>query len=57
MRRTVGLIFAGLGAFLLVGAVLVRTYLPGQVVKYPLNEYLTTQLVGHDVSYCSPSLV
>lgn len=57
MRRTVGLILAGLGAFLLVLAVLVRTYLPGQVIKYPLNEYLTTQLVGHDVSYFSPTLV
>ena len=57
MRRTIGLILTGVGAFLLVVAVAARTYLPGQVVKYPLNEYLVTQLVGHDVSYFSPSLV
>ncbi len=57
MRRAVGLILAGLGAFLVVVAIAARAYLPGQVVKYPLNEYLVPQLVGHDVSYFSPSLV
>jgi hypothetical protein len=57
MRRAIGITLAGLGAFLLVVAVLLRTYLPGQVIRYPLNEYLTTQLVGHGVSYFSPSLV
>ena len=56
-RRVIGLILAGLGAFLLVAALLARTYIPGQVVKYPLNEYLVTQLVGHDVSYFSATKV
>jgi Porin PorA len=56
-RRVTGLILAGLGAFLLVAALLARTYIPGQVVKYPLNEYLVTQLVGHDVSYFSATKV
>jgi hypothetical protein len=56
-RRVIGLILAGLGAFLLVAALLARTYVPGRVVKYPLNEYLVTQLVGHDVSYFSATKV
>lgn len=57
MRRAIGLTLAGLGAFLLVVAVLLRTYVPGQVMKYPLNEYLVTQLVGHGTDYFSPSQV
>ncbi len=57
MRRAIGIILAGLGAFLIVSAVLARTYLPGQVIKYPINEYLKTQLVGNNVSYFSASLV
>ena len=57
MRRAIGLTLAGLGAFLLVIAVLLRTYVPGQVMKYPLNEYLVTQLVGHGTDYFSPSQV
>lgn len=55
MRRAIGLVLAGLGVLLLVAAVLLRTYIPGQVIKYPLSEHLTTQLVGHGVSYFSPS--
>jgi hypothetical protein len=54
MRRVLGLVFTGLGAFFLMLAVLLRFYLPGQVIKFPLNEYLVTTLVGHDVSYFSP---
>jgi hypothetical protein len=57
MRRAIGLILAALGTFLFAAAVLVRTYVPGQVIKYPLNEYLVTQLVGHDVSYFSATKV
>jgi len=57
MRRLTGLILAGLGAFLIGAAVLMRTYLPGQVVKYPLHEYLVTQLIGHNVSYFSATKV
>jgi hypothetical protein len=51
MRRVLGLVLTGLGAFLLALAVLLRFYLPGQVVKFPLNEYLMTTLTGHDVTY------
>jgi Porin PorA len=56
MRRVIGLILAGLGAFLIVVALLLPTFVSGQVVKYPLNEYLKTQLQGN-VAYFSPSLV
>jgi hypothetical protein len=57
MRRIIGLALAGLGAFLLVAALLSRTYLAGQLVKFPLNTYVKTTLVGKDVSYFSPTLV
>jgi hypothetical protein len=51
MRRVLGLVLTGLGAFLLALALLLRFYLPGQVVKFPLNEYLVLTLTGHDVTY------
>jgi len=57
MRRIVGLALVGLGAFLLVAALLTRTYVAGQMVKFPLNTYVKTTLLGKDVSYFSPSLV
>jgi Porin PorA len=57
MRRVIGLTLAGLGAFLFVAALLVRTYVAGQVVKFPANEYVVTTLLGTNVSYFSPSLV
>jgi hypothetical protein len=57
MRRVLGLIFTGLGVFFLMLAILLRFYLPGQVIKFPLNEYLVTTLVGRDVSYFSPKQV
>ena len=54
MRRVVGVVLAGLGAFLIVGALMCRFYLPGQVVKFPLNEYNVSRLSGTNVSYFSP---
>jgi hypothetical protein len=54
MRRGLGLAFTGLGAFFIMLAVLLRFYLPGQVIKFPLNEYVVTTLTGQDVSYFSP---
>src|SRR5258706_15887952 len=53
MRRVLGASLAGLGAFFLVLALLLRFVLPGQVIKFPLNEYVVTKLTGHDVSYFS----
>jgi hypothetical protein len=57
MRRIIGLTLAGLGAFLLVAALLARTYVAGQFVKFPLNTYVKTTLIARDVSYFSPKLV
>jgi hypothetical protein len=53
MRRVVGLTLTGLGAFFLALALLLRLYLPAQVIKFPLNEYLVSTLVGHNASYFS----
>jgi Porin PorA len=57
MRRVFGLTLTGLGAFLFVLALLLRFYLPGQVIKFPLNEYVVTTLVGHNVTYFSEKQV
>jgi hypothetical protein len=57
MRRVIGLTLAGLGAFLIVVAVLLRTYAADQLIKFPKNEYFTTTLIGTGVSYFSPSMV
>jgi hypothetical protein len=53
MRRVFGVTLTGLGAFLIVLAAMCRFYLPGQVVKFPLNEYSVTTLTGTHVSYFS----
>jgi len=53
MRRVFGVALAGLGAFLIVGALMCRFYLPGQVVKFPLNEYSVSTLAGTNMSYFS----
>jgi hypothetical protein len=53
MRRNVGVTFTGLGAFLLVLALMSRLYLPGQLIKFPLNEYSVTKLAGTNVTYFS----
>ena len=57
MRRVVGITLAGLGAFLLVAALLLRVYVGGQLIKFPLNEYVKTTLLAKNVSYFSPALV
>src|SRR5258708_32133707 len=53
MRRDLGTPLTGLGALFLVLALLLRFVLPGQVVKWPLNEYQKTTLTVHGVSYFS----
>jgi hypothetical protein len=57
MRRVIGLTLVGLGAFLLVAALLLRTYVGGHLIKFPINEYVTTTLLAKNVSYFSPALV
>src|SRR5690242_3796084 len=53
MRRNIGLVLAGLGAFLIVLAVVLPTWIVGQVVKFPLNEYETATLAASNASYFS----
>jgi hypothetical protein len=53
MRRVLGTTLTALGAFFLVLAVLLRFVLAGQVIKFPLNEYVKTTLAGQGVSYFS----
>jgi hypothetical protein len=53
MRRVTGLILAGLGAFLVVIAVVLPTYIDGQVIKFPQNEYETATLTATNASYFS----
>lgn len=57
MRRIIGISLAGLGAFLIVAALGLVSYVGGHVIKYPLNEYLKTQLRGTGVTYFSAPLV
>jgi Porin PorA len=53
MRRVLGVVLTGLGAFFLVVALLFRFYMPGQVIKFPLNEYSVSSLSGTNTSYFS----
>jgi hypothetical protein len=53
MRRVTGFILIGLGVVLIAAAVLLPTYVSGQLVKFPLNESTTATLAGSGVSYFS----
>jgi hypothetical protein len=55
MRRQVGITLTGLGAFLLVLALMGRFFLPSQVIKFPINEYTVSRLVGNNMSYLNPA--
>jgi hypothetical protein len=55
MRGIIGLILAGLGAFLILVAVLLPTWVTGQILKFPLNEYETATLDASNASYFSAS--
>ena len=46
MRRDIGAVLAGLGTLLIVMAVVLPTYIVGQVAKFPLNEFQTATLAG-----------
>jgi Porin PorA len=52
MRR-VGLILAGLGTCLVVFAVLAASWITGQVIKFPLNEFATVTLTAPNATYFS----
>jgi hypothetical protein len=51
MRRTAGLTLTALGAFLVTLAALLRLWVPGQVIRFPLNEYSVTTLAGSGITY------
>ena len=53
MRGIIGLVLAGLGAFLILVAVLLPTWVVGQVLKFPLSEYETATLEASNASYFS----
>lgn len=53
MRRVAGFTLAGLGVVLIAAAILLPTYVSGQIVKFPLNESTTATLAGTGVSYFS----
>lgn len=55
MRGAIGLVLAGLGAFLILVSILLPTWVAGQVVKFPLNEYETATLTASNASYFSVS--
>ncbi len=54
MRRVIGLVLGGLGAFFIAAALLTRFYVAAHVIKFPLNEYRVTTLQGDNVTYFSP---
>lgn len=53
MRRVIGIVLAGVGSFLIVLAGFLRFYVPGQVIKFPLDEYQITTLHADGASYFS----
>ena len=57
MRRVVWSVLTGLGVFFIVLALLSRFFVPGQAVKFPLNEYTRTTLQANSASYFSPKSV
>ncbi len=55
MRGAIGVVLAGLGAFLILVAILLPTWVSGRVLKFPLNEYETATLAASNASYFSAS--
>src|SRR5260370_24105936 len=57
MRRVVWSVLVGLGAFFIVLAIMSKLYVPGQGVKFPLNEYSVNTLIAKNASWFSPKNV
>lgn len=53
MRRVNGVVLVGVGAFFVALALMLRFYVSGQVIKYPLDEYQISTLTGSGVTYFS----
>jgi Porin PorA len=57
MRRVVWPVLIGLGVFFIVVAIMARFFVPGQAVKFPLNEFSKSTLQAQNASYFSPHFV
>ncbi len=57
MRRVSWSVLTGLGVFFIVLAILSKFFVPGQAIKFPLNEYSTTTLQADNASYFSQKSV
>jgi hypothetical protein len=57
MRRVSWSVLTGLGVFFIVLAILSKFFVPGQAVKFPLNEYTKTTLQADNASYFSQKSV
>ncbi|MGI9008303.1 MAG: DUF3068 domain-containing protein [Streptosporangiaceae bacterium] len=57
MRRVVWSVLTGLGVFFIIVAIMARFFIPGQAIKFPLNEYSKSTLQADNGSYFSPKLV
>jgi hypothetical protein len=57
MRRVTWSVLTGLGVFFIVLALLSRFFVPGQAVKFPLNEFHKTTLEATNASYFSPKFI
>jgi Porin PorA len=57
MRRVIGLAASGLGAFLIVLALLTKFVVVGEAVKFPLNENTISTLEATNASYFSPAVL
>jgi hypothetical protein len=55
MRHIIGLILAGFGAFLILVAILLPTWVVGQILEFPLSEYETATLAASNASYFNAS--
>lgn len=51
MRGIVGLTLTGVGAFFIALALLLRFFVAGQAIKFPLDQFSTTTFTGSNVSY------
>jgi hypothetical protein len=51
MRGIVGLTLTGIGAFFIALALLLRFFVAGQAIKFPLDQFSTTTFTGNNVSY------
>jgi Porin PorA len=57
MRRLVWSVLTGLGVFFIIVAIMARFFIPGQAVKFPLNEFDKTTTQAANASYFSPKFV